>query len=288
MFSGSLSGNRSKSKSRSSQNVWAPQGDALQDLYGLANELFGGTQWYQDMINQQAQDSTNRMGQSYDMAATGADRMMQGGAVGDTADIRKSLLDSLNRTSTSPSNTAQMYQSIVGGEGNEYIDPVVGAMKDSAMDNFNRMSSSNAVDAAMAGQGGSSRHAMMDAMLGKEINKDLMAQEANLRSGAYDKDLQMKLDIANLADQNVMSSQDKMLDMLRMSDANLQSGTSASGGLSELGNNMMSPWMSAQDSSWNPMDRYADVVGGPTVLGSSSGKSSGWGFGSSASVGGKK
>ncbi|RLD70922.1 MAG: hypothetical protein DRI98_06685 [Bacteroidetes bacterium] len=125
------------------------------------------------------------------------------------------------------------------------------------------------------GQGGSSRHAMQNAMQGAQVNKDMMTQEANMRGGAYDKDLAMKMGIAQQADQSRQSEQDRMMQMMQGSDANRMGGMNYGSSMQNLGMGMMAPWMQAQNQGWGSMGNYANALGGPTVLsqGSQSGDS---------------
>ena len=160
-------------------------------------------------------------------AIGGYNSQMGGGSFGDTTDIRNKLMGSMGQ----PSQMGQMYNSIVGGEGNTYIDPMVDAMKRSSMENLDRMNSGTAMDAAAMGQGGSSRHAMQNAMQSRDMNSDMLDREMNMRGGAYDTDLNMKMDIASMADSNRQQEQDRMFNMMSGSDANQQAGMSFGQGM---------------------------------------------------------
>lgn len=264
---------KSDSNSKSNQDVWGPQGDALGDLYNRASSLMDSMGIDSSMLQQLAPQLSEMARGAYGSAQGAQDYMLGGGAVGNVDDIRSQLMSSLSNSANSPSNTSSMYQSIVGGAGNTYIDPMVEAMKSGAMDNLERMQSGGDLNAAAAGQGGGSRHAMQNAMMGAEANKDMMAQEANMRGGAYDKDLAMKMNIAGLADQNVAGAQDKMMSLLGMSDSNVGSGFDMSSILNNLGMGMMAPYMQSQQSQMNPMTQYSNIIGGPSILGSSFGNS---------------
>lgn len=274
---GSIGGSANKSSSRSrtssSEDVWGPQGEALSSLYGSAGDLFSNNQGFSDQLNMIAQNLQPYMESIMGRAGGGADRMLSGGSFGDTSDIRDQLMGSIRGVDEGGSQMGKMYESIVGGAGNEYIDPMVDAMKRSSMDNLDTMQSGVGLDAAAMGQGGSSRHAMQNAMLGKDANQDMLDREMNMRGGAYDKDLAMKMGIARQADQGIQGGQDRMLRMLQGADQNVAGGMGSLSNMQNLGMGSMAPWMQAMNAPWGPMSQYADIIGGPTVLGESTGKS---------------
>ncbi len=272
---------QSSSGSEYGQDVWGGQSQALQDLYSNASNLFGG-------MNNAGMDRATQNLSGYnqglmDRGMAGQDYQMGGGSFGDTTDVRNKLMDSMGQ----PSQMGQMYNSIVGGEGNTYIDPMVDAMKQGAMENNAMMQSGTAMDAAAMGQGGSSRHAMQNAMTNKATNQQMLDAETMMRGGAYDKDLAMKMDIAGMADQNRQLEQDRMMGMMSGSDANRRYGMDAGAMNQNLGMGSMAPWMQNQNQQWNNMDRYAGVIGGPTVIGGGSqfGNSTGTSSGSGSSTG---
>lgn len=257
---GSVGKSKNKGGSSWTNEVWGPQGEALQDLYGRAFDYF------------------DRQGQGGDMqanldnllgAATGAfEQQAGGGAMGDSAEIRDRLLGMMGGRS----NVGTMYESIVGGPGNTYIDPMIDAMRSDASRTLDTLQSSNALDAAAMGQSGSSRQAMENAMLGSEVSRDLSRQIADARAGAYDKDLAMKMGIAQQADQSRQAEQDRLFNMLTGAD---QSRQGAIGGLQ----GMLAGAMGAGQAGWNPLFNLANLIGGPIMTGSGSASSKGKGFG---------
>jgi len=277
---------RSKNKSSFGEDVWGPQGDALGDLYGQANQLFGGNQQFANILSSLAGNLGGYNQDILDRASGNQDYMMGGGSIGDSSDIRNDLMSSMRRTGEQGSQMGNMYNSIVGGEGNTYIDPMVDAMKASGQENLDQVHNRNAMSASAAGQGGSNRHAMQNAMATSAMNKNLLNKEMEMRGGAYDKDLGMKMDIARMADSNTQSMQDRMLDMMKGGDANRNAGMGYGSDMQNLGMGTMAPWMQASQQPWDAMNRYSGVIGDPTVLGS--GKSSGSSKGTSmgGSVGG--
>lgn len=283
---GSKGGSRSKSGSQGqfSQDVWGPQGGALDNMYGNAEGLWGNTQQSQDALGQMAGGIADANQGVANSAFGGMNDQMGGGAYGDTDAIREQLLGSMGQRS----NMGSMYESIVGGAGNTYIDPMVAAMKQGAMQDNALMQSGNSMSAFDAGQGGSSRHAMQNAMTNDFTQQNMMNQEADMRGGAYDTDLNMKMDIARMADGNRQQEQDRMMGLLGGANQSQQFGMGFGQNAQNLNMGQMSPEMNVQNQGWQGMDSYANSIGAPTVLGSGdqSGRSSSMAKGGSANAGG--
>lgn len=275
---GSLAKNKSSSSGDMSQDVWGGQGGSLQGLYNNAANLYRGQQG--DELSDIATDLGSYNQGLMDTSMGGFENQMGGGSFGDTSDVRTRLMESMGN----PSQMGEMYNMIVGGEGNTYIDPMVDAMKEGAMENNAMMQSGNAMDATAAGQGGSSRHAMQNAMTNRFSNQDMMNKETMMRGGAYDIDLDRKMDIASMADTNSQLEQDRMMSMMYGSDQNQQAGMGFGGAMQNLGMGSMAPWMQSQNQDWSNMGNYANTIGGPTVLTSGGQSGSGKGAGTSGSI----
>lgn len=325
-----MGGSSGKSKSSSGggfqADVWGPQGDALKGLYQSAANMYGNAGNYMNPIKQSATYAANEAGRAgryagdmmrdaysrgsgmqesgFGTGMQGAQQMLGGGAIGDTGDIRGMLMESLAQP-LGRSNVGSMYESIVGGPGNTYIDPMVDAMKRSAGENLQTLQNQTAMQAAAAGQPGSSRHAMQNAMQSAAINQDVLDREMEMRGGAYDKDLAMKMDIARQADTNMLQNrqqtQQNLMNMLGQSDANVRAGMGFGGDLASMGQQAMAgggafgqgygqtmqnlgmgtmaPFLQAQQSGFAPLQQYANVLGGPQLIGQGqlSGKSKGLG-----------
>lgn len=256
---GSIGKSKNKGGSSWTNNVWGPQGQALQDLYGRAADYLG-------------QGDTgawaDRMGDVYDTISGATKAQAEGGAMGDSAGIRDRLFGMMEQ----PSQMGQMYQSIVGGQGNEYIDPLIERMRGDVGRNVSTLQNQNALDAAAMGQSGSSRQAMQNAMIASEANRNLMDKEAEMRAGGYDKDLAMKMGIAQQADQSRQAEQDRLYNMLAGINQSQQGATDASG-------NLMNMIMGGQNMGWNPLFNLANIIGAPTLVGRGSASSKGKGFG---------
>jgi len=278
---GSVGGNKSDSDAGFKQGVWGPQGESLGGLYDQARQLFGSQNFGQLRDTAGELDPYNR--QLREQGLESQKQMMGGGAYGDPAQIRSQLMAQMGQQAGG-SNMGKMYESIVGGQGNTYIDPMVDAMRRSGGEALATQQAGAGVDAASMGQGGSSRHAMQNAMLGRSAEQDMMDREMAMRGGAYDKDLSMKMGIARQADAGAQQTQRNLMDMLGGSQRSMEAGMGAGQGLQNLGLGAMAPWMQANQAPWDAMSQYANVLGRPTVLGSGQQSGSSKGAGASASI----
>jgi hypothetical protein len=214
------------------------------------------------------------------------DRYNSGG-YGETDVMRNQLNQNIQNMMANPSQTGRMYEDIVGGSGNTYIDPLVNSMWDSGMERLGTMQSGNAVDAASAGQSGSSRHAMTDAMSERMIHSDMTDKENALRAGAYDTDLNWKMKIAQQADtgrQNAINSGFQFMDTANTND---QWAMNYLPTTQNMGMGLYAPWMQSSMMPFNMMNMYSQAFPDPTVLSSatSDSQSSSSGSGKSGSAG---
>lgn len=269
--------NFGKDKATASQDVFA--GQSFEDFYNNMNAMFGNTMGNSRTMMSGAQGLNPFFQNLMGMGTTSVGSLLDGGAAGGNQDqIMRQLMDSL-RTTAGPSNTGKMYESIVGGEGNTYIDPMVDAMKRSSMENLDMLTNRVGLDAVAAGQSGSSRHAMTDAMLARTANNDMLDREMNMRGGAYDTDLRMKLDIAKMADQGVAGTQDRLMSLLGSTDSNRMAGIQGLSGLGQLGMSSMNPMMMAMMAPYYAMQMQGNAMGDPTVTSTQSSKGKSFGFG---------
>jgi len=271
----SLGGSKQKSKAESNQNIWDPQGQGLETMYGRADQTFQNAQDMANRGNQLVPGAEQGMQGVQNLGMQGMQGQLGGGAWGDTSGVRDQMLSQMQG---GPTNTSMMYQNIVGGPGNTYIDPMVEAMKTAGMQNRDMMQAGNAMDANSMGQGGSSRHAMENAMTNKQINQDMLQSEMNLRGDNYARDMDWKMNIAGLADRNQQSNLDRMYNMVNAGNQSQQFGMNYAP--TQQGNVMgqFAPSMTASQTPWMGMEHYANVMGDPTVLTDQKSKGSGGSF----------
>lgn len=276
---GSIGGSKSGSSSSSSQNVMSQQIPYLQKLWGMSVDNVGKND-YINQIGNSAQNSQDLLNSLFVSQSGLQNQLASGGAYGDSQQYIDTLLNSMGQRS----NMGSMYESIVGGSGNTYVDPLIQQMQQDSAQNLATLQNANAMDATMAGQSGSSRQAMQNAMLGAQANKDLMTQEAQLRQSNYDNDLAMKMSIAQQADRNRQAEQDRLLSMIQGSQDSMNNATNMGSLLQSLATGGMDTWLKAQQASWNPLNNLANIIGNPIILGKSSGSSKSKGFGTSGSI----
>lgn len=276
---GSIGGSKSGSSSSSSQNVMSQQIPYLQQLWGMGIDNVGKND-YINQIGNSAQNSQDLLNSLFVSQSGLQNQLASGGAYGDSQQYIDALLNSMGQRS----NVGTMYESIVGGSGNTYVDPLIQQMQQDSAQNLATLQNANSLDATAAGQSGSSRQAMQNAMLGAQANKDLMTQEAQLRQSNYDNDLAMKMSIAQQADYNHQAEQDRLLRMIQGSQDSMNNATNMGSLLQSLATGGMDNWLKAQQASWNPLNNLANIIGNPIILGKSSGSSKSKGFGTSGSI----
>lgn len=260
-----ISGNvdSSSGSSKTTQNIWDPQAQAMEQGYGSAGNLLNQQQRYNNVNQNLVPGAQQQQQDVYNLGMQGQRQQMAGGAFGDQSGTIQNMMDQMNGGQT---NTSMMYENIVGGPGNTYIDPMVAAMKTGMEQNRGMMQGANAMDANSMGQGGSSRHAMENAMTNKQINQDMNAAEMGMRGENYDTDMQWKMKIAGLADQNQQSNLDRMYNMVNSGNESQQFAMNNGENQQNLGMGQFAPQMVANATPWQNQQQYANIMGDPTVL----------------------
>ena len=276
---GSIGGSKSGSSSSYSQNVMSQQIPYLQQLWGMSVDNVGKND-YINQIGNSAQNSQDLLNSLFVSQSDLQNQLASGGAYGDSQQYIDMLLNSMGQRS----NMGTMYESIVGGSGNTYVDPLIQQMQQDSAQNLATLQNANAMDATMAGQSGSSRQAMQNAMLGAQINDQLATNEAQLRQQNYDNDLAMKMDIAQQADYNHQAEQDRLLKLIQGSQNSMNTATEMGSLLQSLATGGMDNWLKAQQASWNPLNNLANIIGNPIILSKGYGSSNSKGFGTSGSI----
>ena len=100
------------------------------------------------------------------------------------------------------SNTQRIYGQIMGGAGNTYADAMREQYIKDANRSYENMLSNLDARAAASGMSGSSRHGVAEGIGARGINDALQGNLAQLGYETFDKDLQNKLAIAQMADTN--------------------------------------------------------------------------------------
>lgn len=276
---GSTGKSKSSSSNKYSQSIPQEQLSALNSLWQSALGKIGGNNYLNEIYGSAGQTSGDMSNILNSMSGI-TSQLQGGGAFGNSEDIRNRLYGMMGQDS----QMGNMYESIVGGKGNTYVDPLIDSLRSDSAQNLQTMRNKNALDATSMGQSGSSRQAMEDAMLGAQANRDLTTQENALRQGAYDKDLQMKMGIAQMADSNRQSEQDRLYNMLSGNQSSLESAAGMGSLLSQIASGQMSPWLQAQQAGWNPLNNASNILGNAIILGQGSGSGKSKGFGASGGL----
>jgi len=270
---GSVSSGKSKSSAGNTanttfnQDVYGPQGGALEQLYGQIGSLFGNTN---SGMQEQIPGAVNNMQQVQQQAMPSWQQQMQGGAYQNLG-IGNQLMSSLNQSMNSPTAMQEINGMIMGGQGNNYAD----AMKNQYIQDANlaqgNMLANTDARASASGMSGGSRHGILQAQGMQDINKNLQSNLAQTGFNTFDKDLDRKLMIAGQADQNNFGRQQLMQQMLGSQQDAMAGGLNSSQGMQNLGMGTFAPYM----APWQAAGAYSNAVGAPTVLSSGSGVMSG-------------
>lgn len=251
-----------------SQQVFGNQANTLGDLYNIL-----GAQAYAANSNAAAL-SPQLTQQALDQgrSATGAFNNLLGGGAYNGVNSAGLLNSSLTSTLNAPTNTQQLYASIMGGSGNPYVEAMNNSMGVQAQNAMNLMRSQNAAQAAGAGMGGSSRQGVADAIGARDINNTLLSNMATVGYNSFGQDLQNKLNIAQQADSNTLSRQQMLAQMLGNQNQTTQNALGMGG--------VMQGWNSNPITAGSGLQFTQNALGSmgsPIVLGSSSGNMNGFG-----------
>jgi hypothetical protein len=264
-------------QSQFNQNVWEPQGNALQGLYGQMGNLFNQTN------NQVQGQIPGAVGQQQDVfnQANPAWQQQLGGGAFQGMDLQNQY----NQDRQGGGNEQFIDQSIMGGAGNNYADAMKNQLAGDSMDRLGRQYAQSDLRASNAGQSGSSRHGLLQADMARKEMDRLGEQQTGIGFNSFDKDLDRKLGIAQRADQFDMGRLQQSGNMLGQQQAAMQGGLGAGKGMQQLGMGQFAP----SQVPWQAAGNYANSIGGPTILGSGSGSgdSSSKGFGMSGQGGAK-
>ena len=266
------SANESATGANYNQNIWGGQSPALQSLYQQAGNVFQNQ--YPELQNQ-ITNASNNMNQVTNTANPYWEQQMQGGAYNGMELQNK--LDYLMANGADTGNTSRIYANIMGGEGNNYAD----AMREQYVKDATRAQENMLKNldqrAAAAGMSGGSRQGVATALGMRDINDNLQSEMAKIGYNTFDKDLQNKLKIAELADQNALAryqgDQNTLTGLLNSLQQTMNTGLNNTTGMQELNMGQFAPGM----VPYAQLGQYANVLGSPTLLsnGSQFGSSSG-------------
>jgi hypothetical protein len=257
----------SNSNSQFQQDIPQFQQDALSKLYDTAQGIFNSTNNATQGQVPQVSSAVNGITQS---ALPAYQNNLNGGAYGGL-NFGQQLSDSLGQTLNNPSNTQQIYSSIMGGNGNTSLDAMKKSLEANAARTQNLNQAGNAGQAAAAGMSGSSRQGVYDALNNQMVNQNLQNTEANLGYDTFNTDLQNKLGIAQQADYNTLQRQQMLSGLLGQQQGTVNNALANGSNMQNLAMGQFAPTM----IPWQNMSNYSNVVGAPTVLSKGTSVSSG-------------
>lgn len=260
----SLLGTQSSSSSSSgssTQKIAPYQRKALEDLMNQSKSTMASQTANVNamipQIQQQMGGVVNRQNQAFD-------NLNAGGAYSG-ADLN-TILNKVEGFQNTPSQSTGLYESIMGGSGNDYVD----AMKNMFYKDAQRTRdlSEASLDARMAGTGmaGGSRHGVAEALISRDIDKNLQDNMTKVGYESFDKDLQNKLNIAKMADEQTTARQGMFANLgsqaLQGKNANMNAAASMTPQMSQSVMSQFAPTM----MPWNNLQNYSAAIGNPTIL----------------------
>lgn len=291
-----MGGSASKSESSSDagfkQEVWGPQGEALEGLYNQIGNLFSGQMGGFDQPYGIGNIARNLgMGGNISAIEESArpswENFMHGGQYMNM-DLANRLGTSLDQSMQGPTATQEIQNMIMGGEGNTYADAMRNQYIQDATRAQENMLQNLDARAAASGMSGGSRHGVATAQGMEDINRNLQRNMADVGYQTFDKDLDRKLQIAQQADQATLARQGMMQDMLGRQSDMFSQGLQMAPGMQNLGMGNFAPSMTAAMAPWQMASQYGNIIGRPTILGSGTMSGDSKGLGLSGGVGGGK
>lgn len=256
---GGSSKSDSDSKTKFNQNVWAEQIPALQNLFQQGASLLGGTLGQQQTLTPEVQQ---QMGGIFNQLVPAFGGQLSGGAYSGVDPNR--IIGGIEQSLQQPSQTGQLYNQIMGGQGNVFL----GGMEDIlARQSADRQAQGlRGLDqrAAAAGMGGSSPYRNLQRNVISDEADRLAEQQTGLGYDTFGQDLGLKLGIAQQADQNQLARQQMLLDQIGNKQAAMTGGFGIGNQLYQMPMAQFAPTM----MPWQAMGQYANIIGRPTILGS--------------------
>ena len=268
----SLGFSKSDSDSTFGENVYEAQAPYLADMWGQAGNLFNmGMPYFSPM-----------MAGGYGLMTDIPQQMMpfwqnqMGGGVYSGLDTPGMFSEAFDYLGASPQYAQNLYSSIMGGEGNDYVDALGGRMRAESAKTLGENLSM--LDRRAGLMMGGSPWEIATGKVVSESADDLDTRIAQLGYETFDKDLALKLDIARMADQNWLTAGKSRLDAA--SGAMAAEDMAAAGGLNFSGN-LYGAGMSQFQLPFQTSMYWPQMIGQPIILGQgqSSAGSTGFGFG---------
>lgn len=272
----SLGGSKSKSSSVFNESVMKEQIPYLEQMWGAGGNLFNmGYPYFNPMMA----GGVGLMDRSVNEMWAPWQQKLGGGIYGDM-DTTGMYESAFNQLGAPPSYQRDLYTSIMGGEGNDYVDALGDQMR---LESEKTLGSNLAMLDRRAGlMMGSSPFELATAKTVSESADDLNTRIAQLGYETFDKDLAMKLDIAGLADQNWLTASMGRLDSAERAMAAEEAART--GGLN-FGGNLYGAGMNQFMMPYQASMFYPQFMGQPIVLGSGNSSSRSFSLGGGLNIG---
>ena len=274
---GSHSFSGSNTSAEQQQNVYGPQGAALSNLWGAAQKLFEG----QDLsaINKLAGNISGQMANYAQMANPAYQNQLGGG-------FQNAALNGMYENFLSSPTATQRWQQGATG-GNSFTQPLIDSATNALQQNYEQNARPQTeAGAMMAGQSGSSRHGVSDAIQQRELGQDKAAVTNQIGQQNYWNQLGLEKEIAQGLDANKLQALQQWQGVTDAQNRNQQWGMGAGQGMQGMANNALQPMSYAQQLPWQNLQNYAAAIGAPIVLGSGSSESKGRGHSGGFSMNG--
>lgn len=251
----------SNSKASSTQHIPRYQQKALTSLMRKAKKTMDSqTANVNAMIPQVQQQMAGVIGNQQ----SAFNNLNAGGAYKD-ADLN-STLNTIMGFQNTPSQSSGLYENIMGGKGNNYVD----AMKNMFYKDAQRTRdlSEASLDARLSGTGmsGGARHGVAQALISRDIDKNLQDNMTKVGYDSFEKDLQNKLGIAQMADSNTLARQGMYTNTANSALQGKNANMNAAAGMTpQMSQSVMSQFAPTM-MPWKNLENYSSSIGNPTIL----------------------
>ena len=253
----------------SSQHIPQFNINALTKLFGTAENTFKNVNKRTVGRSPVVQRGINKIANQG--GAYWADQL-KGGSLKNVSPL--AILSKIASFRDTPSQTSSIYEKIMGGKGNDYVDAMKNVFTKDAQRTRDLSEASLDARAAGTGMSGGSRHGVAEALISRDIDKNLQDNMAKLGYESFDKDLANKLGIARQADSNTLARESMYSNMgqnlINARNANTNMGIAGAPNMQNVQMGMFSP----DQMPWSNLQNYASAIGNPIVLTNSLQKSS--------------
>jgi hypothetical protein len=250
--SGKTSSTTANTAQNTSQDVWGTQTPFMEQLYGQGQALSQDPR-YTQTAEQLAGQVTDPLMGGYQQAF-GPESAYGQAAAG----VTDPMIQGLTQLAT-----ADPSQAFGAGGVNPLLDKNVAMALEQASQNFQR----NVLpgirgEAIGAGQYGGSRGEIAEGLAASDANRQALQAAMGAYGDQYAMDRAANLQSQAMMGQTALGAAGQMGDILGAQQTGVGQGVQAGQGLYNLG-------MGGQQAGWDQLGQYANILGGPTVLGTS-------------------